>query len=225
MAINEINPKGLVKSLYSERPKFHGREDAGTYNYSIKPNVLNWIADNVPKNSNCLETGCGYTTVLLSAISKKHTVISPFKQEHDLIKSWCKDNNISCDHVTMIPQISQDVVPNLEIEDLDFILIDGDHAFPAPFIDWYYTADKLKIGGFLVVDDTHIPTGTILRDFLLKEVDRWSLVKDIGTTAVFKRISEANVARDVLFIQQPYCKVKTPSLSTRIINKLKKQFT
>ncbi|PKQ46728.1 class I SAM-dependent methyltransferase [Confluentibacter flavum] len=212
----------IIELLYKENPRFHGRENAGSKSYAIKPDVLNWIANNIPAGGNTLETGCGYSTVLLALLSKKHTVISPFPQEHKLIREWCDNLGINNNHVKMIAKISQDVVPSLESDDLDFILIDGDHAFPAPFIDWYYTADKLKVGGILAVDDTHIPTGTILRDFLLKEDTRWHLITDVGTTVFFKRISEDNVAKDIIWVQQKYCKLPKQPLLKRIINKIKR---
>lgn len=221
LIVNKFSATQAFDVLYSKNPKFHGRELAGSKNYAIRPKVLEWIINNIPTNANSLETGCGYTTVVLAALTKKHIVISPFNEEHLLIKEFCSQNNIHCQHVEMIAQLSQEVVPQLECDALDFILIDGDHAFPAPFIDWYYTADKLKVGGFLAVDDTQIPTGKILRDFLMMESNRWSLVTDIGNTAIFKRISQNNVAKDIMFVEQPYCKVPKKSLLIRIKNKLK----
>ena len=41
---------------------------------------------------------------------------------------------------------SQDYLPTAELLALDLVLIDGDWSFPVPFIDWYYTPDKLKVG-------------------------------------------------------------------------------
>ena len=217
-----ISPDEILKLLYQINPMFHGREDAGTKSYAIRPQVLEWIINNIPQGSSTLETGCGYSTVVLSILAKNHTVISPFPQEHLLIREWCSVHGIFTDHVDMIPNISQEVVPKLKCENLDFILIDGDHAFPAPFIDWYYTADKLKVGGFVAIDDTHIPTGKILRDFLLKESNRWALTTEIDNTAIFKRISKSQVARDVLFVNQPYCQIPKKTLATRLFNKIKR---
>lgn len=218
----KVSPSEILRQLYNKYPMFHGRELAGSKSYAIRPQVLKWIINNIPSESNTLETGCGYSTVILSILSKTHTVISPFPQEHTLIRKWCNNEGISTDHVNMIAKVSQDVVPQLHCESLDFILIDGDHAFPAPFIDWYYTADKLKVGGFVAIDDTHIPTGKILRDFLLKESNRWALATEIGNTAIFKRITSSQVAKDILFIDQPYCKIPKKTLITRLFNKIKR---
>jgi len=59
--------------------------------------------------------------------------------------------------------------------ELDLVLIDGDHSFPAPVIDWYYTAHRLKVGGLMVVDDTDIVTGLLLVDFMRAD-PKWTTV-------------------------------------------------
>jgi predicted O-methyltransferase YrrM len=73
---------------------------------------------------------------------------------------------------------SQDWLPRVDLPDLDLVLVNGGHAFPVPFLDWYYGAEKLKVGGLMVVDNTHLPTGTRLADFM--GVDpRWDpIVRD-----------------------------------------------
>ena len=197
----------FVQNLIKDHPLFHGRENAGTKCYAIQFPVLKWIINNLPYGGNTFETGCGYSTVILAALSKKHTVVSPFSGEHDLIREWCEKYSISTDHLDFVVGNSQDIVPNIKLNDLDLILIDGDHAFPAPFIDWYYTADLLNYGGILIVDDTHIPTGKILRDFLVKEYNRWDLVTEIDKSAIFKRNTRDRVAKGLFWTQQPYCDI------------------
>lgn len=197
--------RSIVQTLLTERPMFHGREAAGSADYSIMGNILNWIAEHAPENGASLETGCGYSTIVLAMKSKSHTVISPFPQEHKLIQQWCAEKGIDLSHVNFIPQISQDVIYKLGDSPLDLVLIDGDHAFPAPFIDWYYTADRVKKGGFVLVDDTQLITGKILKDFLIAEKSRWDLFTDMGKTAIFKRNTDEPVANGIPWIHQPYC--------------------
>jgi len=218
------SPSEILKILNDERPMFHeGQGNAGPENYAIRPIVLEWIVNHVPKGGNTLETGCGYTTVILSMLSKNHTVISPFPEEHMSIRQWCNDHNISTEQVQFIAKISQDAVPTLNCQELDLVLIDGDHAFPSPFIDWYYTADKVNVGGHVIVDDIQIPTGKILRDFLFKETERWVLAKEMGKTVVFKRIGESSVAQNVLWTDQPYCKIPKFSKYFIILKSQKRQ--
>lgn len=207
MPQEQVLASAILEILQKEHPKFHGREQAGNKNYAIQPPVLEWMVKNIPQGAHTLETGCGYSSVILASLSTKHTVISPFSEEHDLIRLWCNDQGIPTQHVDFISRSSQDVVPNLTLDELDFILIDGDHAFPAPFIDWYYTADSLRVGGFVAIDDTQIPTGKILRDFLITESERWNLVSEIGNTAIFARSTKSDVANGIMWTQQPYCQI------------------
>ncbi len=144
---NKISPAEVLKILLEERPMFHGRENAGSKNFAIQSEILEWMIGNLPAGAHTLETGCGYSTVILATLSGKHTAIAPFPEEHILIKAWCSEHGIGTDHITFIAEPSQNVIHNLGKDELDFVLIDGDHAFPAPFIDWYYTADRIKVGG------------------------------------------------------------------------------
>ncbi len=201
----KIIQKEKLEALLTERPKFHGREDAGTVNYAISDDVIRWMTENLPNNAATLETGCGYSTVGFALFSSRHTVISPFPQEFELLQKWCLENQVDVEHVEFIASISQIVIHSLENQHpLDMVLIDGDHAFPGPFIDWYFTADRIKKGGFVVVDDTQLITGQILKEFLQAEAQRWSLECELGKTSIFKKSVSTPVAEGIPWIHQPY---------------------
>ncbi len=69
------------------------------------------------------------------------------------------------------------------------MLIDGGHGFPTPYVDWFYTAGKLKKGGFLIVDDVGLWSCQILRDFLIEQ-PHWEFVAEYEErTAVFRKDS------------------------------------
>ncbi len=70
-----------------------------------------------------------------------------------------------------------------------------------PIIDWYYTADKLKIGGVLVIDDTHLWSASILIDFL-KSDSGWRSLGRIGRrTFAFRKCAPFEYRE---FCFQPY---------------------
>lgn len=197
--------KNKLDCLFNEQPKFHGREKAGTEHYPISDDVLLWIFDHLQPGTVTLETGCGYSTVVFALRSGRHTVISPFYQEHDVIKKWCLSHDIPVKNMEFIAALSQDVIHSLPADfKPDMVLIDGDHAFPASFIDWYYTADRLKQGGYVIVDDTHLRTGGILRDFLLSEKGRWEKHVEIGRTVIFKKLVSTPVVRGIPWVHQPF---------------------
>lgn len=68
------------------------------------------------------------------------------------------------------------------------ILLDGRHAFPTPFIDWFYLNRHLKTNGWLIIDDTLLWTGKTLVEFLDSE-GGWDKIFETENTTVFKKIS------------------------------------
>lgn len=199
--------RDLLATLKIERPDFHGGEAnrAGTRNWSIDPSVLTWMIEHLDPGGRTLETGCGYSTVILGALADSHTTVSLFDDEFVEIRKWCDAQAVSMNHVNFIAEATQTALPRFVPDRLDLVLIDGDHAFPAPFLDWYYTADSINKGGFLMVDDTQIPTGKLLTEFLDTETERWSRVEVLGKTTVYQRITDAKVARGVWHSEQRYC--------------------
>jgi hypothetical protein len=215
----------VIAKLFAQQPSFHGEVSAGSANYAITRDVCRWIGENVPENARTLETGCGYSTMSFLVRSGAHSVYSPFSGEHDLIKSWCSEQGIPTDHVTFVAQPSQQALPNRQRAPLDVVLIDGDHAFPAPFIDWYYLADDLVPGGMLLVDDTHLTTGRILKDFLMSERTRWRLERELGKTAVFRRVTPDPVALGMSWEQQPFVqdlRLHPPDVRGQIVRALRR---
>ena len=85
---------------------------------------------------------------------------------------------------------------------LDLVLIDGRHGFPAPFIDFYYVAEKLNIGGLLIVDDTWVWTGDVLKPYLLSEPE-WELEADFSPrTSIFRKLAHGSQTKE--WIEQAF---------------------
>jgi hypothetical protein len=178
----------LIPQLMAERPSFHGQGDGG-HNWGLAPDVLDWIAETIRPGDKTIETGCGYSTLVFAAADARHTTISPFAEEHERIAAWAKSHGIACDNVTFIAKHSEDVLPNLESASVQIALIDGWHAFPGPYLDWFYLGQRLATQGFLIVDDTQLPVCRILRDFLRKEKGRWEVHRTLGKTEIFRKTS------------------------------------
>jgi hypothetical protein len=154
--------------------------------------VLRFIHSNVDASSATLETGCGLSTVVFALTGAHHIVISPAADEFEYLTHYCADRRISTGRVTFIPGSSQAVLPALSKPPLDLVLIDGCHGFPAPYIDWFYTAAALKIGGHVIVDDTWLWSCQVLRDFLHAQ-PQWRLVGEYhDRTAIFQKLEEGS---------------------------------
>ncbi len=84
------------------------------------------------------------------------------------------------------------MLPALDLGELDLVLIDGSHSFPQVFIDWFYVQEALKVGGAVIVDDVHVWTGRVLRDFLEAEPE-WSLERRFqGRTVAIRKVARTN---------------------------------
>ena len=175
-----------LREILDDHPKFHVSGKGESVSYQIAPEVLFYLSGYMDIESSTLETGAGISTVMLALRETLHICITPNQAEIDRIRTYCQKVGISVKRVTFLLGRSQDILPRLAPVDLDLVLIDGDHAFPIPFIDWYYTVDKLRVGGLLVVDDTNIWTGQVLKQFLLAEPE-WTLTREFGHTVIFTK--------------------------------------
>lgn len=114
-----------------------------------------------------LETGAGFSTlVILRKRVGAHVSVAPGAQEFEVIQRFCRQEGIETGPFRPVVARSQDYLPAADLPALDLVLIDGDWSFPIPFIDWYYTADRLKTGGLMVIDDIQMITRTVLADFM-----------------------------------------------------------
>ncbi len=102
------------------------------------------------------------------------------------------------------------MLPRLPADPLDLVLIDGSHGFPVPLIDWFYTADRLKVGGLLVLDDTQLWSVHILKQFLLLEPE-WQIEQDFWPrSAVFRKTKPGTCAKNEF--SQPFVVKQTIDL-------------
>jgi hypothetical protein len=169
--------------------------------WKLSDEELLFIADHVTEKSRTLETGAGCSTVLFALKGTRHTCIVPDRPLADRITSFCKSKNISTAGLNFIIEPSERALPRLEERDYDLALIDGRHGFPQPFLDWYYIAEVLKIGGYVIVDDLHIWTCETLTNLLAEDKD-WALVHEsLGGAAFQKR---GNSSQNNEFPEQPY---------------------
>lgn len=166
------------------------------YSMGLPEKVLRFIEQQIDESSNTLETGCGLSTVMFALSRAHHICINPAKHEIEGIRDYCYQNNIPTSQITFYNDVSEAVLPRLECEPVDLVLIDGRHGFPAPFIDFYYSAAKLKVGGLLVIDDTWLWTGNVLKQYLLLESE-WKLEADfLPRTAVFRKLADGSQLKE-----------------------------
>jgi hypothetical protein len=131
-----------------------------------------------------------------------HICVCPTHVEIERIRDYCLRHGISTDRVDFRIDRSDYVLPRLEVENLDLALIDGGHGFPTPFLDWYFIAPRLKVGGVILIDDIQLFTGHLLTEFLLCEPE-WERIEPLyERTAIFRKLQGYNCGKE--WTQQPY---------------------
>lgn len=190
-----------IHNLLSNPPKLHTDSLGKPTSWQLEDEVLSFIHHNIDSKSKTLETGAGISTILFAIVQSEHTCIVPDIQQIHKIKEFCQRNNIPINRLNFIKGTSEQVLPKMNKTGFDLVLIDGRHAFPTPFIDWYYTAPKTNIGGLVIIDDTPLWTGNALKNFLMLEPE-WSLIANFSKTVVFKKEKEGSHEKE--WVHQPF---------------------
>ena len=230
MAVQRRN--SILDQLLADQPKFHrrhteisrqfqadetfpiGAETAALSSerqcYGIVTEFAQWLFTTLVPWSRSLETGAGISTLVFALAGTTHTAITPDAQEVSGIRAYAAKMGIALDSIEFVNDASDRYLPHCDRAPLDYVLLDGKHAFPWPMIDWFYTADRLVTGGLLMLDDIHLRSVGILVDFLSND-PHWRLeLKPGGRTAVFRK-TRPN-ALDVTWGMQPWNK---PTLTLR----------
>lgn len=112
-------------------------------------------------------------------------------------------NGISLETVEFVIEPSEQYLPRCQAAELDLVLIDGKQAFPWPILDWFFTADKLKQEGLMVLDDLQMSSVSMLGDFL-REDPRWEVARKFGRRTLVMRKKVSGSVNDVAWHMQPY---------------------
>jgi hypothetical protein len=188
-----------LAELLAAKPRLHLD---GKASWQCLPLVLDFIDRTVQPGWQTLETGAGLSTAVFALRGARHTAVMPAADEAVRIRAFCREHGIPTDDVEFVIQRSELALPAMTSGPLDLILIDGHHGFPTPFLDWYYTADRLRVGGLLIVDDTQLWTGHTLKQFLVRQPG-WQVATDFAPrSVVFRKVDDVSVHTH--HVDQPY---------------------
>lgn len=140
--------------------------------------------------SRTLETGCGKSTILFSNISETHLIFAFDDRELGNNSSVLLYENHPLtrkDRISLIAGPTQLTLPSFKaFEEYDIIMLDGPHGSPFLELEYYFTYPNLKRGGYLIIDDVHIPSIGQFAD-ILKEDRMFEYHALIENTLVLRR--------------------------------------
>jgi hypothetical protein len=155
---------------------------------ALSPEVLRAIARHAGDHgfARSAETGAGGSTLLLSNLSRAHTVFAAENSTNTLARVRASPL-FRADRTTIVEGPTQRTLPAHALDGaMEAVLLDGPHAFPFPQLEYYYFYPRLGPGALLIVDDIHIPSVHDLFRFLKRD-DMFELEECVGTAAFFRR--------------------------------------
>jgi hypothetical protein len=182
--------------VLNDPPRVHAGLGAENGVWGTSADCYEFLARHAGPGVRTLETGCGISTALFALWRCDHTCVVYHQQEADVMASWASERGVDLSSVTFEVGPSQDVLPRLVPSELDVVLIDGAHGFPAAIIDWYYGAGRLRSGGVAVLDDVQLASVRLgLFDFLDAD-DRWEPVAKTWKWAAVVRHGSGSLAEE-----------------------------
>ncbi len=179
----------VLQKLIETRPNFQpGSEDWSPRGWALSPPGLDWIDKHA--KGHALEIGCGWSTCVLAEKCEKVFSCDVREEKYTGITAWLQEH-----FPELVAKIQPHVGPSTDLintahgpsQPVEFLLVDGLHAYPLPQIDWFFGAQHLMVGGYVMLDDRKLWSAGSLIEFL-KEEPEWLLTWQDLNTAVFRLI-------------------------------------
>jgi predicted O-methyltransferase YrrM len=114
-----------------------------------------------------IEIGGGQSTVVFAGAVARHVCVNPDRTANELVREFLEQHGLWRDNVEFLGEPSDIALPSLDVPDgFDVALMDGNHSFPFPMLDWHYIDRHLGRGSVLVVDNVEINTVRMLTAYL-----------------------------------------------------------
>jgi hypothetical protein len=201
------------RALVAKKPGIHAWPPGQLSFFALADDVLDYLATNSSEDTRTLETGLGASTIVFAARRSRHFCITPAADEIARMTAFCVENGVPTEQIHFVADYSELALPRLSLPELDLALIDGRHGFPAPMLDWFYTAKHLKIGGRLIVDDVHLWPVQLLVEYLSSS-DAWRIERVFSRTVAYIRLRSGDERAE--WIHQANVETKTTRLQERL---------
>ena len=186
-----------IDTVLADPPRVHAMHGAESGVWGTSRDCYAYLASVVTPGARTLETGCGISTALFLLWGAEHTCVVFHQGEADVLLAWARERAIDTSSLRFEVGPSEHVLPRLTGEgELDVVLVDGAHGFPAAIIDWYYAAGRLRSGGVAVFDDIQMASVRLGLFEFLDADPRWEPVAMTWKWAAVVRHAAGPLAED-----------------------------
>lgn len=180
--------ESLTDRLRALPPGIHGQGDEFR---GLAWPALEWLEREVRPGMKTLETGAGSSTLAFAQGGAEHVAVTPSAGEEERIRAQADRFGIDHSKVRFELGPSHEVLPRVDVTDLDLVLVDGAHGFPYPVLDWWFVAPHVRVGGRVLLDDAYMPPVAMLVD-ALRSQPGWEFEGNAGyRTAIVRKTSDA----------------------------------
>jgi hypothetical protein len=191
-----------VSAFVKNLPKVHERGDRPAHSGGLNPRLAQVMIDEIGKLDGAprsIETGAGNSTLLFMMLGcSAVTAIAPDEKLGRRIQSEAADRGLDDSVLRFINDRSERALPRLALEEhaeCDIGFIDGNHGWPAVFVDFCYLNMMMRRDGLLFVDDVQLYACAQLM-LLLREQPEFELVSLVGKMATFRKRTNAEFLPD-----------------------------
>ena len=200
------SPRTPAQQFLRDLPVLHQRKGVAAHTGGLNPTIGQVIIDQVEQFDRpaVVETGSGASTVLFLMLGcGQVTSINPDPDIASRIEEDARARGLDTTPLRCIQGRSEIELPRLRDEGqrFDLGLIDGNHGWPAVFVDFCYINAMLNEGGILFIDDIQLYSCDELVHLLdaQPEYERVSLV---GKLATFRKRTPGAFLPD--WVDQPH---------------------
>ena len=211
----------IIERVVASPPLIHPKAPLGVW--ATLPECYEFMAAQVHKGARTLETGAGISTVLFAAWGCEHTCVVPIASQRDGLYAYCGEAGIDTSRLTIDVRRSEEALPLLAGDgELDLVLVDGNHSFPIPIIDWFYGAGRLRAGGIVIFDDLPLVQVSHFLSWYLDRDPRWERIVHTREWAAYRRLSEGPPS-DLWHGEQPFL-VDVPAPWDKMLGRARRAF-
>jgi hypothetical protein len=194
-----------ARAYLHDLPKLHIWSDVAQVG-GLNPYIGGRIIEVVSElgSPRILETGAGATTLLFLLLAPQSvTTIAPDRALHDRVHKEAADRGIDTRPLRFLIERSELALPQLAAagESIDVALIDGNHGWPAVFVDFCFINYMLCKDGVLLVDDIQLHSVAQLF-LLLRNQPDYELLSIEDKQATFRKVTDGQWLPD--WRQEPF---------------------
>ena len=183
-----------ARAVVEERPHLHVSRDGSTKDGGLNRRMGSSSSgrSRTLDRPRIAETGTGLTTLLFLSLEPDVVIsVSPAPELHDRTRVEARRRDIDLSPVRFVDDRSENALPLLalvEEVELDVGFIDGNHGWPAVFVDFCYLNRMLRPGGLMFIDDVQIYAVAQLVCLLRVQQPHYELVDAGPKMATFRKV-------------------------------------